>query len=66
MHFDYIWKDMCSREAKVFFSSLSPLLYFGRFYIFHFKPKWRFVNKCGGWFARERAMEEPLNLGGEK
>jgi hypothetical protein len=55
---------MCSREAKLFFSPLCPLLYFGRFYISHFKLKWRFVNKCGGWVVRERAMEDPLNLGG--
>jgi len=55
---------MCSREAKLFFSPLSLLLYFGRFYISHFKPKWRFVNKCEGWVARERATEDPLNLGG--
>jgi hypothetical protein len=55
----YVFK----RGQTVFFHP-SPLLYFGRFYISHFKPKWRFVNKCGGWFARERATEKPLNLEG--
>jgi len=52
------------KRGQTIFSPLSPLLYFGRFYITHFKPKWRFENKCGGWVARERSTEDPLNLGG--
>jgi hypothetical protein len=46
MHFNCTWKNMCSQEVRLIF--VLTLIYFGRFYLAHFKLKWVFLNICRG------------------